>query len=573
MNASPTAATLYDTRSIAYLDLSGGLNTLKAPHALARSELATLVNAWYAYGTALSKRPGSQTVAGGATGGGNAGTSLVTARFDDATYLVVQQGADVYAAPVTGTEWTKIGSVSASGIMRGAQMYDETSSKDTLFIVDGVSTPQMWQGPTTTLVDVTTGSGYLPNKPNSSNPITPAFVSTLGNNSHLFYAGDPDAPCAVYISDAFSPETFTTPAMNADPYGYTGSGGTFLPAIIGFNDGVDGGNVTGLQTLGFAMVVFKEAAIYAMTQTQLLGNVAWQVYCVSAQRGALSPRSIVAFAGYAVFLAIDGVYMTFGQPNEDLSRQKISANVPSFFDSTRFGGPALIQNRATAIAVRHSNRYIVWFDSGTGKPTTGVWFDFDVPAANNMPAAGQITGMTMGGAAALCGPQDSGNVAWCDASQDRVGVFGLGFADFDAPIAVQIAGKADLFEDLFGPQAALMNKVPARCDLIVATLSQGTLQTLTFTGAYNTNFSLALPPAIPLPPVSVPEQAGEWGDNWGAFNWSSAALGESGYYVLTLRPQRTSVGYILQMAIAESSIYPWLLLGFVLELNAREVSR
>jgi hypothetical protein len=562
-----------DTQKVPYMNLGGGLNTLKAPHALERNELAQLVNAWYSYGSALSKRPGTELL--NATGAGVGGSAVVACRFNDDSYLIVQQGLNVYAGLATGTPtFVLIGTVTG-GILRGAQMYDPATAKDTVFLVTGHDTPQMWHGPTTTLVPVSTvaggAAGTLPNKPGVSTPITPAYVATLGNNSHLFYSGEPTAPNAVYISDPFFPESFTTPAMQADPYGYTGGPGTFIPAIIGLNDGVDGGAVTALQTLGFAMLVFKESAIYAMVQTQLLGNVAWQVYNVCPSRGALSPRSVIPFDQFVAFLSIDGCYITFGQPNEKVT--KISGNVPSYFDSSRFGQAALISNRTTAIAVRHANRYIVWFETGTSKPTTGVWFDFDVTADQQLPAAGEIAGMTMGGAVSLCGPKDDGNVAWVDAAADRVGIFGLGFFDFSAPIAVQIAGKADMFTDVFGGQAPVKNKVPARCDLIVATLSQGIDQTLQFAASFNTDFSLDLASSNGAEEINVPNQAGAWGDLWGAFNWSSAALTETGFFDVVFRPQKSSFGQIMQMAFSESSGYPWLILGYILELNAHEVSR
>ncbi len=574
--ATPTRPDIYDTTVVAYRKLDGGLNTRKAPHDLARNEMAALVNLWYAYGTALSKRPGSATLIG-ATGDAVGITSVVTARFANVTYVVVQTAANnVWAAAITDAAWTKIGTVTG-GILRGAQMYDPKTSKDTLFLVDGVDTPKMWQGPTTMLVAVTTGAsnaGFLPNKPGGSTPITPAFVSTLGNNSHLFYSGDPTAPSAVYISDAFNPELFTTPAMQADPYGYTGSGGTFLPALIGFNDGVDGGSITALQTLGFAMIVFKQSAIYAMVQTQLLGNVAWQVYNVSPSRGALSPRSVVAFDNFIAFLAIDGIYVTFGQPIEDFSKQKISGNVPTYFDSTRFGQNALIANRTNAVAGRIGNRYLVFIDTGTGKPTTGVWFDFDVPADQGLPAAGEIDGMVVGGMASASGPADEGLFVWGDAGADRLGTFGVGFADFAAAITVQIAGKNDDFASEFGPQSPLMNKVPARCTLIVEPISQPTeTARLQFTGMFAADNSISLPPAIPLPIVSASSGGGEWGDNWGAFNWTGNQNASVSWGILVMRPQGAMVGHVLQIGIIESSIFPFILVGWIFELNAREVSR
>ena len=568
-----TSDSMYETQRVAYRPLDGGLNTRKAQHDLARNELAALVNEWYAYGTALSKRPGTTALGAGATGDGVGITSVVTARFADNTYAIVQTADNnVYAAEyLTANAWTSIGSVTG-GVLRGAQMYDPKTGNDTLFVVTGHDTPKMWIG-SGLLSAVATGSDFLPFKPNTSTPITPAFVATLGNNSHLFYAGEPTAPSAVFISDAFAPESFTTPAMQADPYGYSGGGGTFLPAVIGMNDGVDGGAITGLQTMGFSMVTFKESAIYAMVQTQLLGSVAWQVYNVAAQRGALSPRSIIPFENFIAFLSIDGCYVTYGQPNEQMNKQKISVNVPSFFDSTRFGAAASIANRTTAVAVRIANRYVIWFDTGAGTPTTGVWFDFDVNADQQVPAAGQIANMNMGGAASASGPKDQGLFIWGDASVDRVGLFGVGFADFGAAIPISLLLKYDAFEDLFGPQAWIQNKVPSRADIVVEPLSSTSATDAVFTATLAADYGPALSSSLPLPVVPVNPAGGLWGDVWGAFDWSATGEVPSGYDILTMLPQNGVYGHILQIGLTETSTAPHVLAGIILEVNNHEVTR
>ncbi|MDE2104447.1 MAG: hypothetical protein KGL39_44845 [Patescibacteria group bacterium] len=566
---------LYATRTATYRRFDGGLNTRKAQHDLDRNELAALVNAWYAYGTALSKRPGSSVLVAALPDGGNT-IGLVACRFNDLSYLIVQTSHNnVYAAQVNAAGWgAAIGTVTG-GILRGAQMYDPKTAKDTVFLVTGKDTPQMWQGPGTNLVAVTTGANYLPANP-SGGALKPSYVATLGNNSHLFYAGDSTAPNAVYVSDAFAPESFTTPAMQADPYGYDGSG-TFLPAVIGLNDGIDGGSVTALQTLGSAMIVFKESAIYAMVQTQLLGNVAWRVYNVAAQRGNLSPRAVVAFESFCVFLAIDGLYFTYGQPNEPINQQKISANVPTFFDSSRFGTSALIANRTTAVAVRNANRYIIFFDSGTGNPDTGVWFDFDVlvpgPSGASVPAAGEITGMVVGGAVQLTGPSDAGNFAWGSATSASLGLFGVGFTDLGTAIAVSLAFKSDAFEDELGDAAMRQNKVISRVDLLVEPLSQGGATMLQFAPTFAMNHGQPIPGALALPPINTPAQGGSWGQNWGSFNWSQSAVVAAAFVVQPIRPQRAVAAYVIQFALAEASAFPWILVGFVVEFNAREVSR
>jgi hypothetical protein len=576
MTAAITDTPPADTRKVLYEKLDGGLNTAKAPNDLDRNEFAQLINYWYSYGSALSKRPGSQVFIG-PTGDGVAITSVLVARFANVSYVVVQTALNnIYAAAVTAGAWTKIGTCSG-GILRGAMMYDPKTSLDTLFLVTGHDTPQMWQGPSTVLVNVTTGNpsaGFLPNKPGTgagaTNPIQPKYVSTLGNNSHLFYSGDSSAPCAVYISDAFNPESFTTPAMQADPYGYTGSGGTFLPALIGFNDGVDGGDVTGLQTLGFTMVIFKESAVYAMVQTQLLGNVAWQVYNVTSTRGALSPRSIVAFDQFIAFLSIDGVYITYGQPTEQITKQKISANVPTLFDATGFGQVAQIGDRTSAVAGRIGNRYVIFYDvyGGADIDEATAWFDFDVIRPDGLPAAGQFTGISLGGMAPTAGPGDQGLMIIGDGLIDYVGTFGLGFTDrFGSTAPSQITTfmltKNDCFVQEFGAEAILRNKVPARLTLVIQMVGQALTTTTNnfFVNFLANNSSVFASSSIPIPALSVTPGGGFSG--YELVDWR----------VIPARPQKTVVGFCLQAQIVEASTSPYVIAGMVWELDARQVSR
>lgn len=587
-----------------YGDLSLGLNTEKSPHALLRGELSQLTNAWYSYGKSLSKRPGTTPLVTntGQVGGGQGAQALVACRFGGQTWLVVQQGLNIFASAASGSVppttvwgddwgtmiwggggvWMMIGQITG-GVIAGAQMYDPKTGKDTLFLVNGVQQPFMWQGPGTTLVGVTTGKGFCPLNPNTGKPIHPAYVQTLGNNSHLFYSGDQSFPSAVFISDPFNPQSFTTPAMQANPYNFN----AYQPAIIGQNDGVNGGDITALQTLGSVMLVFKQSAVYAMAQTQLLGDEAWMVYNISPSRGALSPRSVVPFDTFVGFLSIDGVYVC----NTDTgSTQKISGNVPSFFDSTRFGIPALITDRTNALAGRVGNRYCIWIDTGDfgewgqdwgsfdwsngGVPTTGIWFDFDNQGDQGLPAAGEIDGMAPGGVASLAGPNDDGNLAWADGTVDRVGKFGVGFSDFGEPIRVTLSGKADLFEEQFGPGAFQMQKSFRKVWLHVSTLSTGVYNApLQFAGLFGVDFSNVRPGSTQFPALSVAPFSGGWGSNWGSFDWTTTQFGPSGYAALCMPLQAASKGYVGQVTIQEESVYPWLLLGYAVELNEQQVSK
>ncbi len=550
---------------VPYLDLSGGLNTKKDAHALDRNQLATSLNCWYAYGNTVSKRPGTAAIvtSSGSTGSGFAGKGLVVGRFNGKSYIVVQQGTSLYAAALTDTSWTKIGTVSSSaGPIRAAQMYDPVAGKDTLFIVNGVDTPLAWHGPGTTAAVVPTGAGNLPNNLSGGAPITPAFVSTLGNNSLLFYSGEPTAPNAVYISNPEYPTQFTNNVTQSSSYP-----GTYYPALIGNNDGVDGGNITGLASLGSAMLVYKEASIYAMTQTQLLGDFAFQVSQVSTSVGCLSPRSIAAFDTFHCFLGIDGVYMVDGQ-----STRCISANVPTFFDSSLTGVAAQIANRSSAIAVRHGNRLLVFYDAtGSGYTNQGLWFDFNKPDVDGLPSCGQITGMNVGGAASLRFASDDGNVVWTDGSADRTGKFGLGYSDFGDPIQTTLYGKADLFEDAFGPDAALRQKQLWTVSYLFAVPNYSQSESLTFLGSVTMDLLVGYSQAGNPISISTPA-SGQWGQKWGTLVWASAGASTQ-FQLLSLPAQDQAQGRVMQIGLQESSIYPWICLGYIVYLDSQQVSQ
>lgn len=588
---------------VPYMNLGAGLNTRKDTHALERSELSVLVNGWYLQAQIMGKRPGCIPLIS-ATGRTMVATlgmkSLVAARFGGTSWLLIQDLAGgIWYAPAVAAgssfTWNQIGSISPTGIMRAAQMYDPQRSADALFIVSGQDVPQYWLGPETMLAQVDQTVNHLPTKAGSTvQPITPAYVATLGNNSHLFYSGEPSAPSAVYVSDPFYPESFSTPLTQVNPMA-----GAYQPALIGNNDGVDGGNITGLQTLGSAMIIFKQSAVYTMIETQLFGDIAFQVENISSTVGCLSPRSIVAMDGFICFLGIDGVYMTDGN-----TAQQLSGNVPTFFDSTVLGQAALIANRTSALSFRHGTRYVIFFDTGTGSADTGVWFDFAVQGDNGLPACGQINFSTsggqtlpmyLGGAATLRGPQDDGNVAIAASNGDFVGKFGLGFSDIcfakvnrqpqTSPILVTIRGKADFFEDVFGDDAPACQKNLDAIWLYVSIFQTPTVGAeLTFTG--NVITDIANTYGITALPAQLPTQTGpRWGpsidggtnEKWGPTPtgtgavWTAVPPIQGLYFAFPiLSPLGTGQAKIVQMEFSENSTFGWSILGYALQMSKEE---
>lgn len=566
---------------VPYLDLGGGLDTANDAHALERNQLSQSINCWYAYGKSISKRPGSTAfIAAASTGAGGVGSGIVTARFNNATYVVVQvNGNKLYAARASDTTWTLIGTMTAGcGPIQAAQMYDGRTTANELYIVNGVDFPLVWQGPGTMVVSASSLTGaQLPLNMSGSAIITPSYVTTFQN--FLLYAGEPTAATAVYRSDAFFPNNFTTPAslikVGTDP--------NYEPYFVGLNDGINGGNITGLMSLEQGILIFKQAAIYSFTFTSLYGDVIFYPQLVSASIGCLSPRSIVKFDGFGIFLGIDGVYSVSLSTPPDL----ISEAIATYFDSSFSGYPAIITNNATAVAVRHGGKYLIWFTSNQGSypNDTGIWFNFRQLDAKGKPTAGEIQGMFVGGAAPLRGPGDDGNFVWVDASFDRVSKFGYGFSDalpgatgYGNPITASFSGKSDFLEDVFPGDGPLRPKTASKVWLVLGLfghLSSGIYSgSLTFNAIWYGGGSLggggfAVSNTIP---VSAGSNS-VWGSNWGTMTWSASSSTSQPYAFLCVDTQAPTIANNVQIGFNESSTNGWVVIGYFVEIAARQPLR
>jgi hypothetical protein len=572
---------------IAYLDLSGGRNTKRDPHALDRNMLVQSDNTWMAQGNTIAKRPGNTGIAisaynpngmpslpyisQGAVGSSVPYRAMAEGRFFETTALVVLgTDSNIYAAPVTNpavsttpAQWQKIGAATGATYIQAAQLFDPdpTQTREgadgALFITTGVGAPLTWPGPGN--LAQSTVLSQLPQKTGQPGNITPQYCATLF--SSMFYAGEPTDPCAVYVSNPFQPQQFTINLIAPTPPTTTN---TYIPLYAGRGDGIDGSRITGLAPLLQTMCIYKESSIYYMYNVSLVGEMLWAVAIGSASVGAMSPASIVRFDTFHVFLGIDGVY-TFDGTNT----RKISENNPDLFD----GPSALIQNRKTAVAVRYGNRYIIFFDIGLGYPSRGAWFDFGKPDVDGYPAVGTVSNMNVAGIAPLRGPQDYGNFAWASATQDLVGVFGAlqsGFvtsSDFLQPITATVQGKADYFADIWGEESVVDYKVVDSIQLLMSLPVISSSQSYTFqgnitydqsnvTGAYATTFQLPFPGGTQ---IGISFQIGS---SQIGFPASSPS-----YQILNMYVQQPAIGTIIQFGWTESSIFPWTSLGYTLEAN------
>lgn len=582
---------------VPYLDLSGGRNTKKDPHALDRNQLAVSDNTWMAQGNTIGKRPGSISIPGisaghfagggisaGSTGTGISTAGMVEARWANITTLVVQDKAGhVTVGPMslpgvsTGVNsWISVGSISG-GTIQAAQLFDPDPTNingpdGSLFIVDGIDTPKYLSGIGQPLKPCVTGQ--LPTKADGTGrPITPAYVASLF--SSLFYAGEPTDPSMVYISDPFRPQSFTENLVV--PTG-TITGATYIGLPVGRGDGVGGGSITGMAQMGSAMAVYKQSAIYLLTQVGLTGDMVWGSSVASASVGMTAPRSLVAFDTFHCFLGIDGVYMfTGGTAFANESTVKISANNPDLFDGG-FSPVPLIKDRTSAIGVRYGNRYILYFDDGgqtgaaLGYCNRAAVFDFDKPDADGLPNVQTHSGYNVGGVAPLRGPLDQGNFAWGGATNDVIAMFNGPangepvYSDLGVPITASLAFKADFFNDVWtDDEAPLDAKVVDSVYLLMALPLLTSSQSYTFDG---TILYDALNPLFSFGTTTVAQALGA---TVGTAIVGTAIVGQAQgtppYQVIPMTQPQPSFGYIAQFSFTETSVNPWTSLGFILYVN------
>jgi hypothetical protein len=389
-----------------------------------------------------------------------------------------------------------------------------------------------------------TAVGTVPNNFTNSGAIQPKYVETLFSN--LFYSGEVSAPTAVYVSDPYYPESFTSNFFQSTIYP-----GSYQPALIGFNDGVAGGDVTGLRRLGTQMMVYKQSALYSLSLVSLYGDMVWQVQIVSPTIGCVAPNSIVSFDTFHVFLAIDGVYITDGT-----MVRRIDFNIPTFFDQSGTGSGAslVITDYTGTVAARYGSVYLIYFDAASaGYATTGLWLDFEQTDSQGYPLAGQFAFNAsvggIGGIASMRGPSDTGTPFIISSQNNLVGEFDrpgvLTPGDFGFAISKSMTLKADMFEDLMSA-GMFYNKTLERIAVIGESLSSNAV---TLTVAVNNGN-----PSV-IGGANFQSNVGANFPNVGVVQVKEGVLNGGSW-------QQVS-----QISISENSIYPWVIYGVLAEMT------
>lgn len=572
------AASLPDNRTyVSYRDLSGGLNTRKSQFNIERNQLSLSQNGWNQAVGVYGKRQGNINFASGATGSAAACSGMGSGRFAGVTSIVVQtnSGRDLYWARNGDANFTKITTqmAASSGSISVAQMADPdtgSAAAPLLFICNGKDIPWTWSGPAATTMTAMNAAGAqnFPTNHTGAAPITPKYCATLGSTPIFFMAGEPTEPCGVYISDAFFPRRYNRSNTLGTP-----SASNYQPLLVGFNDGIAGGDITGLLALGNSMIIYKQSAVYRLDfSAGLFGNVSLFDSLVDPSVGMTSPKSLVAMDGFHCFLSMDGVYACDGTRT-----QKISKNVPTFFDPA-FTGNAVILDDTTAVGARLGPIYCIFYDAGDssgnklGYPNRGMWFNFDIPDEDGLPTCGEILGMNVVGAASLRGPADDGLFVWCNGASDQVGHFGTGYNDFGAAIQTTFGGKVDYMAESFDPGAPLKVKTIDSVWVEVAIPQPAFSTSLTFNMTATTDIANSAQAAGST--VQIPGGGGAVVGTAVVGTDVVAALSTSQFYqAVKVAAPYPIFGKVIGIQFNESSTFGWQCLGYDAYVDAQGVSQ
>lgn len=290
-----------------YQDFSGGLHSrgfpyLEAPDNVARSLLNVVADT---NGTLL-KRNGSSSFATPAT----ACTSLFGYEDTVKSVLVASDGANIYKILPNATS-TSIGSGFATGSYWSILQTASVSGRGPIYMMNGVDTPQTWDGAVASVSAWTATTGTVPNG---------RYMIFAGNRLWVAGVGNPGAPNAsrVFFSELIPANngTINWPSSNVDVF-----------------DEDDGRPITGLGKVGPYVLVSKANKLYVITDMNT-----GDARRLSDNVGCVSFRSMVESPQGTFFLSGDrGVYLTNGSKLTPISDQ-IQPTIDSIVDNTTAAG-------------------------------------------------------------------------------------------------------------------------------------------------------------------------------------------------------------------------------------------
>ncbi len=267
-----------------YSDFGGGLNTKGAPYVLEDNEARDVLNVQSTTARAIVKRDGIVTFATPAS----VLDSLYAAEAPASPVLITHAGTSLFGITAAGAISTLKTGLSSSNRWEWAQT-QVSGGQGPIFGLNGVDTPQQWDGAARTTSDWTASSGTLPN----------GRYIVLHQN-YLFVAGvagNPSRLCWCNIAAGTGTDARNWPAAN----------------VIDL-DPNDGDAITGLGKAGNLLLVFKRHKVFAVFNPATGENRR-----ISDSIGCVSHRSIAESPQGTFFLSERGVWRTNGSTLELVS--------------------------------------------------------------------------------------------------------------------------------------------------------------------------------------------------------------------------------------------------------------
>ncbi len=549
-------------------DLSAGWSTRSFPHLIDERALYVADNVVFNRDGLISKRPGNVAYGGGSGATGTGQPIMSLGRFYFGTpqvgQLIAHSGGVLFRGNDATGAFTQIGAgLSTTTPAAFTQMYDpdmmvggSATPATVLFVADGKNVPHIFDGVSYVPVQTGTsgGSNFLPNG-RAGNPLTPAYVTNWGE--HLVYAGQPDEPTGLYISDALRPERFNGyPLLDSAGSAYT----AYFPAARDGTLGV----ITGIYSVGPYLVIFFTSGIVTAYNTGTYGAFQYIFSTISRSTGCPAPRSIVPFEGFLVFFGGDRFYATDGQ-----SVVALPDEIPSVYaTSSQSAFPSEMQQKTSVVGVRRGQQYWAAYDNvGTGRNSSIVVFDqsanggWTYGAQSGGAWSRWPTGMPLSCGLECRGPGDANQLFWGSSVGDRIAQHDVGgYADFGAPIAMEIRGKAFFLDKPIWPKKLV------GLYLVGAFPTQGQQYTDVVVGYVVTDAETDYAPPVM---IGVNPSGAAYGTlHYGSFTYgASTQIIQATGKTYTAQP---SIGRSVQPGMTESSINAFNLIGFVMEVIVDE---
>lgn len=302
------ASGTYTSQSIPYADLvfNGGLNSTSSPLNLKNNESSDLQNIDFDRFGAISKRNGYSCL------NTNSGTAIGV----DGLYWYEYDNAGTktrYAIRIYNSNFQKMDALdgvwdtmaTSNGSITSGNFFDFATFNNIVFATNGVDPPLQWAG---------TGSASTSNVPAA---LTDAKYVEVYEN-YLFYGN--------VIVDSTSRTTRIYWSALRDHTSWDGADWI----EIALNDGQE---ITGLKTLGNALVVYKTRSIYNVFFTGS-ADAPFRVIKSNSSVGCTASGSIQEVKNGHVFFSTDGFYFYNGEGCEKIS-DKITTTILGY-NTTNF---------------------------------------------------------------------------------------------------------------------------------------------------------------------------------------------------------------------------------------------